>query len=67
MPKDKTSNIHGVPPYGAAIQQAIASGQLAQMKAAASQARQHLAEVGNVSAALEALKIEIAKLEGRKS
>lgn len=52
-----------VPPYGTAIHQAIASGDLAKMKAMASEAEHHLKEFGNVSAALEHLKIEIAKLE----
>jgi HPt (histidine-containing phosphotransfer) domain-containing protein len=51
-----------VKPYGIAIQQAIASGDVAKMKAVARQAEQHLKEYGNVPAALEALKIEIAKL-----
>jgi hypothetical protein len=52
-----------VPPYGVAIQQAVASGDLAKMKAVAKEAEEHLKEAGNVSAALEALKIEISKLE----
>ncbi len=53
--------------YGVGIQKAIASGDLAKMKEAARQAERQLAEVGDISAALEALKIEIAKLEsGRK-
>jgi hypothetical protein len=54
-----------VRPYGVAIQQAIASGDVAQMKAVAKQAEQHVKDYGNVPAALEALKIEIAKLEKR--
>jgi hypothetical protein len=52
-----------VRPYGVAIQQAIASGDIAKMKAVAKQAEQHVKDYGNVPAALEALKIEIAKLE----
>lgn len=55
--------MHDAKPYGVAIQQAVASGDLAKMKAAAAAAEHHLAQYGNVSAALEALKIEIAKLE----
>ena len=54
-----------VPPYGAAIQQAIATGDLAKMKEVAAQAQRYLAKHGDVAAALEALKIEIAKIEGR--
>jgi HPt (histidine-containing phosphotransfer) domain-containing protein len=56
-----------VKPYGLAIQQAIASGDVAKMKAVARQAEQHLKEHGNVPAALEALKIEIAKLAKPKT
>jgi hypothetical protein len=52
--------------YGTAIHQAIAKGDLQQMKSLAVQAQQHLNEHGNVSAALEALKIEIAKAEQPK-
>ncbi len=50
-----------VPPYGVAIQEAIASGDLARMKEVARQAEAHVKEAGNVSAAYEALKIEIAR------
>ena len=49
--------------YGVVIQDAIASGQLTKMRAAARAAEKQLAKEGNVAAALEALKIEIAKLE----
>jgi hypothetical protein len=52
-----------VPLYAATIHHCIAGGDLAQMKALAKQAQTHLHEHGDVSAALEALKIEIAKLE----
>ena len=65
MPQDQTPQ-HRLPPYGVAIQRAIASGDLAQMKALAVEAERHLAEHGDVRAALEALKIEIAKLEARR-
>jgi hypothetical protein len=49
-------------PYGPPIQQAIASGDLANMKQVAAAAEQHLQQVGDVRSALEYLKIEIAKL-----
>jgi len=52
-------------PYGTAIQQAVASGNLEHMKAVARQAEEHLREWGDVSAALASLKIEIAKLESK--
>jgi hypothetical protein len=52
-----------VPPYGPPIQEAIAKGDLAKMKQLAAEAEQHLAQAGDVSAALEYLKIEIAKHE----
>ena len=47
--------------YGPPIQDAIAKGDLARMKQLAAQAEEHLKEVGDVRAALEYLKIEIAK------
>jgi len=52
--------------YGAAIQQAIASGDLAKMKKVAKMAEQKLAEEGNVAIALEILRVEIARLEKRE-
>ena len=52
-----------VPPYGEAIQQAVASGDLAKMKAVAKDAEAFLADV---PAALQKLKSEIAKLEHKK-
>lgn len=55
-----------VPPYGPAIHQAIASGELAKMKAMEKQAEEHLKEWGDIRSALEQLKAEIAKRE-RKS
>jgi hypothetical protein len=48
-------------PYGPPIQEAIAKGDLAHMKQVAAAAEQHLQQVGDVRAALEYLKIEIAK------
>ncbi len=52
-----------VPPYGVAIQQALASGDLQRMKQAVQQAETYLREHGDMRVALEALKLEIAKLE----
>jgi hypothetical protein len=43
------------------MQEAIATGDLARMKQVAAEAEQHLKQVGDVRAALEYLKIEIAK------
>ncbi len=53
-------------PYAPAIQQAVASGELRRMRAVAKQAEAFLAEHGDVRSALEALKIEIARLEKKK-
>ena len=55
-----------IPPYGVAIQQAVAGGDLAQMKKTAAEAEKHLHDHGDVRAALEVLKIEIAKREHKK-
>ena len=55
-----------VPPYGVVIRDAVASGDLARMKEAARAAEAYLEEWGNVPASLEALKIEIARLEARR-
>lgn len=49
--------------YGGVMIEAAASGNLSRMKSAAKQAEKHLSQHGDVAAALEALKIEIAKLE----
>jgi hypothetical protein len=56
----------GATMYGPAIAQAIARGDLAAMKALAREAARHLKEFGDISASLEALKIEIMKLEASK-
>ena len=53
-----------VKPYGPAIQQAVASGNLKTMKSVAKAAEKHLAEHGDVRSALAVLKLEIAKLGG---
>jgi hypothetical protein len=47
--------------YGPPIQEAIAKGDLAHMKQLAAEAEAHLQQVGDVRAALEYLKIEIAR------
>jgi Domain of unknown function (DUF1843) len=56
-----------VPPYGESIQQAVVSGDLGRMKQVAREAEEHIREYGNVAAALEVLRFEIAKLEARQS
>jgi hypothetical protein len=55
-----------VPPYGPPIQQAIAKGDLAAMKQLAAETEKYLQQTGDVRAALEHLKIEIAKHEHKK-
>ena len=52
-----------VPPYGEAIQQAVASGDLAKMKAVAKEAAAYLKAQAKIPAALDKLNAEIAKLE----
>ncbi len=52
-----------IPLYGVTIHQAVCSGDLARMREVARQAEEHLQQAGNVSAALEALKVEIARAE----
>jgi hypothetical protein len=56
---------HSAVPYGPPIYQAIAKGDIAEMKKLAANAERWLAEHGDVSAALEALKVEIARAEGK--
>jgi hypothetical protein len=51
--------------YGVGIHAAIASGDLAKMKELRTEAEKHLAEHGNIAAALEVLKAEIAKAEAK--
>ena len=55
-----------VPLYGVTIHRCIARGNLDEMKKLVNEAEQHLREHGDVRAALEALKVEIAKLEHKK-
>jgi ATP/maltotriose-dependent transcriptional regulator MalT len=52
-----------VRPYGPAIHEAIASGEVDKMREVLKSAEQHLAEHGNVSAAIETLRAEIGKAE----
>ena len=59
----KKPPIGPIPLYGVTIYGAAASGDLAKMKEVARQAEAHVAEWGNVPAALEALKLEISKLQ----
>jgi hypothetical protein len=51
--------------YGPAIHAAAAQGDLREMKSLAQQAAEHVRTHGDVHAALEHLKAEIAKLEGK--
>ena len=52
--------------YGPPIHDAIAKGDLSLMKRLAAEAEEHLSKAGDVGAALEYLKIEIARLEHQK-
>jgi hypothetical protein len=54
-----------IPPYGVAIRQSIADGDLGHMKQTLADAEAFLQQHGDVGAALELLKAEIAKLEGK--
>jgi len=58
---------HPMPPYGVAIHQAIATGDLARMWSVATSASAYLSENGDLRAALEVLKAEIARAEAKKS
>jgi hypothetical protein len=49
--------------YATAIQQAIATGDLARMRKVQKLAESHLRDYGNVAAAYEVLRAEIMKLE----
>jgi len=53
------------PLYAVSIHHCIAQGDLAKMKSLVTEAETHLADHGDVSAALEVLKTEIAKLENK--
>lgn len=56
-----------IKPYGVAVTDAIASGELARLKEAEAAAEAHLKEYGDVARLLPLLRVEIAKLEGRKA
>ncbi|AJO77816.1 MULTISPECIES: DUF1842 domain-containing protein [Pseudomonas] len=68
-PQQSTAALPAYPPihplYAAPIHGAIASGDLAQMKVLASQARQQLEQLPQLRNALDAAKDEIGKLERR--
>ena len=58
---------HPEPPYGTAIQQAIAKGELAEMKQLVKDSEAFLVKYGDVRTAVEVLKVEIARLETKKA
>ncbi|QYC41489.1 hypothetical protein Nocox_19400 [Nonomuraea coxensis DSM 45129] len=49
--------------YGPAIQEAIARGDVAEMRRLVTEAEEHIKEWGNVPLALELLKVELMKAE----
>ena len=55
-----------IPPYGVAIREAVTKGDLEEMRRVADAAEEHLKETGDIAAALELLKTEIAKAEQRE-
>jgi hypothetical protein len=55
--------MHNMPPYGVAVTQAIASGDLDTMRQVAEQAEAHLNQHGDIAQLLNLLKVEIAKAE----
>jgi Domain of unknown function (DUF1843) len=57
---------HPQPLYAVTMHNAITSGDLNRMKQVAQQAEQYLQQSGDLPAALQALKIEIAKAEHKK-
>ncbi len=63
MSKDYGPTIH--PLYAVTIHEAICSGDLARMKKVAAEAEEYLAQSGHLPAALQALKVEIAKAENK--
>jgi hypothetical protein len=62
---EKGGPIHPIPLYGVGIHHCIAKGDLGEMRALVKEAEQFLREAGDVSAALEVLKVEIAKREAK--
>ncbi|MGD0300695.1 MAG: DUF1843 domain-containing protein [Bryobacteraceae bacterium] len=57
---------HPILLYAPTIHDAITSGDLSRMKQVAQEAEQYLQQSGDLPAALQALKIEIAKAEHKK-
>jgi dihydrodipicolinate synthase/N-acetylneuraminate lyase len=55
---------HPIPPYGVAIHDAIASGDVGQMQQVASDAESYLKEFGEIGDGLKKLRAEIARLGG---
>lgn len=55
---------HPIPPYGVAIQDAIASGDVDKMKSVADDAQNYLKEFGEIGDGLSRLKAEIDRLGG---
>ncbi|MDZ5649673.1 DUF1843 domain-containing protein [Nitrospirillum sp. BR 11828] len=55
-----------IPLYAVAATQAIAKGDLAQLKSLHAEAEKHLQEYGDVATVLQLLKVEIAKAEAAK-
>ena len=55
------------PLYGVTIHHCIAGGDLGKMKELRDEAEKQLAEYGDLRAALEVLKVEIAKAEAKAS
>ncbi len=55
-----------LPPYGVAIQQAIASGDAGKMKQAAKDAEKHLKQYGDIAGGLKDLQAEIDRLDSTK-
>jgi hypothetical protein len=51
--------------YGPAIHEAIAKGDLEELRSLQGQAEEQLKETGNLAAALEVLNAEVAKLEAQ--
>lgn len=56
-----------VPPYGVAIHDAIASGDVGQMKSVAADAEKYLMEYGEIGDGLRKLKSEISRLGDRRT
>jgi hypothetical protein len=59
------SPTHPVPLYAVTIHHCIGEGDLPKMRQCCADAEKHLADYGDVSAALQVLKAEIAKLEAK--